>query len=639
MADRPSRRLPTERPWLGVNYWSRVGGPLMWRHYDDDVVRTELRALVAHGVTLVRSFCHWPDFHPLPDTIDDTFVDRYRRFLTACEDVGMATIPTFIVGHMSGENLDVKWRNGRDLYADGFMLGQQAFFIREIVRRLAGSPAIVGWLISNEMPRYAGTADHSYVRAWGLVCASAVRAGGSALPVSLGDGGWTQEVTGRDNGFRLRDQLDTVDFFGPHAYPAGDDQTRLFAEAAFACEMSHLGKPVVLEEFGVTGAFASDEHGAHYYRQVLHQSLLAGATGWIAWNNTDFDLPHQEPYQHHAHELGFGVTRTDGSPKPALLEIAAFKRVLDLVDLDGLERAPTRTAIVLPGHVDLDLPFVLQADREIVPRITLHAWLAARTADLSPAIMRESEPLPDADLVIVPANKALLGTTFTELARRAREGVLVYFSWFCGMNDLSRGAWWPDLETLFGARHTLRYGLVPTVTDTVELTVVQPFGDLTAGTTLTFPTAGLPQTRAFLPLEPTSADVLAIDGARRPALLRQRTGTGACYLGAYPIEYFGAMRPAAHDNDETWRLYQALAIEAGITPEVKVTEPRVWTDHMFHRDGTHYTWLVSSLPDTVTVDPAPCRGVRLIDIVDGSDATGHCTLPPYGVKVLRHSDG
>jgi len=29
--------------WLGVNFWSRTGGPLMWRHYDGQTVLGELR--------------------------------------------------------------------------------------------------------------------------------------------------------------------------------------------------------------------------------------------------------------------------------------------------------------------------------------------------------------------------------------------------------------------------------------------------------------------------------------------------------------------------------------------------------------------------------------------------------------------
>ncbi len=40
-----------------------------------------------------------------------------------------------------------------------------------------------------------------------------------------------------------------------------------------------------------------------YYGQVLHNSLLAGACGWMAWNNTDFALTGQAPYRHHAFTL------------------------------------------------------------------------------------------------------------------------------------------------------------------------------------------------------------------------------------------------------------------------------------------------------------------------------------------------
>jgi hypothetical protein len=57
--------------WLGVNFWSRTGGPLMWRSYDPGIVREELRLLRAHGLTMTRSFFFWPDFMPEPDAVDE----------------------------------------------------------------------------------------------------------------------------------------------------------------------------------------------------------------------------------------------------------------------------------------------------------------------------------------------------------------------------------------------------------------------------------------------------------------------------------------------------------------------------------------------------------------------------------------
>ena len=59
------RGSPADEPWLGVNFWSRAGGPRMWTtRYDGAVVREELEMLAAHGLNVTRSFCFWPDFVP-----------------------------------------------------------------------------------------------------------------------------------------------------------------------------------------------------------------------------------------------------------------------------------------------------------------------------------------------------------------------------------------------------------------------------------------------------------------------------------------------------------------------------------------------------------------------------------------------
>jgi hypothetical protein len=201
-----------------------------------------------------------------------------------------------------GAELDPAWRAGRDLYADVWMVGRQAWFAGEMVRRFGSHPAVAGWLVSNEMPLYGG--DHAppeTVAAWAQIMRDAVRAAGGRQPFSLGDGAWGIEATGRENGFRLADAARLCDFLGPHVYPVGDDRIRQHYAAAWQCELAGtFGRPVVLEEFGVSSDFASEANAVRYYRHVLHNSLLAGATGWIAWNNTDFDLPGQDPYRHHA---------------------------------------------------------------------------------------------------------------------------------------------------------------------------------------------------------------------------------------------------------------------------------------------------------------------------------------------------
>lgn len=633
--ERPALMLPGEAHWLGVNYWSRHGGPFMWRDYDDAVVREELQTLLDHGVTVTRSFLFWPDFHPAPDQIDEAFVDRYRQFLRTSNELGIPTIPTFLVGHMSGQDWDVPWRAGRDLYSDGFMLGQQAFFIREMVRRIGPDPAVRGWLISNEFPLYAGIGEPDYVRAWGLICTQAVRAGGSALPVSLGDGAWTAETVGVDNGFRLRQQSDHVDFFGPHSYPMGDDQVRVHFAAAWASELCHFGKPVVMEEFGVSSALSSEKNAAHFYRQVLHHSLLSGATGWFAWNNTDFDLPAVDPYRHHPFELGFGITRTDGSPKPALGEIARFRRILDAVDFAHCRRVETSTSILLPSYVD-DHPRIPAAERTPILAVTEHAYIAAKLADLAPALTRELDDPRRTDLVLVPSNKLLTAPTFDLLLDWARAGSHVYLSWFAGASGSHRGAWWPPIEPLIGASHLLSYGLNEPVDDVVTWEFTEPLGGIGVGEKLRFAMSGPVDARAMLPLEESpECVVVARDGRGRPALVRRDHGAGAVYLATYPVEFFGSTRPNAHADDEVHRLYRALAQQAGVFQPVTVDDPRIYVDGLVHENGQRFVWLVNVSAKAITTRCAVADGAGLVDVENGADLSEQVHLEPFGVVVAR----
>jgi endo-1,4-beta-mannosidase len=641
--DRPSPRLTApdgaSPAWVGVNFWSRAGGPRMWSAvFDEDVVRDELHVLAEHGLNVTRSFFFLPDFMPTPYAVDEDCVRRYERFLDLSAEAGVGTIPTFVVGHMSGENWDVSWRQGRDLYADGWMLARQAFFARSMAGRFGGHPAVVGWLLSNEMPLYGGSTTAEYARSWTELLVQAVRAGGATQPVSTGDGAWGIEVTGHDNGFRIRDLAPALDFLGPHVYPMSDDATRQHLAAAFACELCQVGTPVVLEEFGCTTDFAAGDHAADYYRQLLHTSLLAGAVGWIAWNNTDFDLPGQDPYRHHTFELHFGVTGPDGAPKPPLVELRRFRRLLDAVDAAGCRRAATETAILVSSHLEAGYPFFPEDERRALRDNAFQAYIAAHEAGLCPAVAREVDGLPDARLLIVPSVKALTAPTWHALEELARAGALVYVSYFPGRSANQRGPWWPNLDALFGVEHRLRYGLSERVDEeVVTWRLAGPLGDLEPGAKLSFRVAGTPHSRAMLPVVVPSGSetrVVAEDGRGRPALLVREVGAGTLVLATYPVEHFAASLPNANP-EATWRLYRALGLRAGVERPVASDVPEVLVDRLLHRDGACYVWAVNTGDDARKARLELGGDGWLRDVESGERAGAEVELPPYGVRVFQ----
>jgi endo-1,4-beta-mannosidase len=629
--------------WLGANFWSRTGGPLMWRSYDPAVVSAELQVLREHGLTMTRSFFYWPDFMPGPDVIDEQMAARFADFLDRHAELGLITVPTFIVGHMSGQNWDPSWRAGRDLLADVWLVGRQAWFAGQMVRRFGGHPAVAGWLVSNEMPLYGGEhAPHETVAAWAQIIRDAVRAAGGHQPFSVGDGAWGVEVSGRDNGFRLADMAGLCDFLGPHVYPIGDDQIRQHYAAAWHCELAGtFGKPVVLEEFGVSSDFASAAHAARYYRHVLHHSLLAGATGWIAWNNTDYDLPGQDPYRHHAFEQRFGLTDAAGAPKPTLDEMRAFGATLRMIEADRCARADTDTALIVPAYLDTRYPFTDPADGAHIARTLAQAYVSARLADLAPALARESGGLGatggGARLYLAPSVKQLLAPTAAALERLAANGACVYLSYSAGDTGWHRGPSYGLLDETFGVRHQLDVGLPNTIEDEVAvLRLHRDFGGLAAGSTLSFAVAGNQHSRSFLPVEPARAEVIATDARGRPALLQRRVGPqnqGSLILCTYPVEHMAALTPRVNPDDAV-TLYGALAAHAGVRRAVSVDDPRVACDTLVRDDGTVFAVLASHGAEPITVKPVLAAD-SVLSALDDNQVVEGVTLSPFGINVLR----
>ena len=639
---RPNLKLGgASRPeiWLGVNYWSRAGGPDMWSEFDADVVEQELRQLAEHGIGLTRSFLVWPQFMPEPSIFDESLFDLYGVFLDLSAKTGMKTIPTFIVGHMSGEDRDPVWREGRDLYADPFMLEQQSIYVRAVVERFAGHPAIVAWLLTNEMPLYAGPSEPEAVTNWVKTLVQAVRDAGGTQPVSPGDGAWGIETSGKENGFRLRQVKNLIDFVGPHVYPHERDEWRQLLTAAFVCELDHFGLPVIMEEFGATSAFGDDEAIADYYRHVLTTTLLAGATGWVAWNNTDFDRVDKEPYCHHAFELRFGLVDAKGEPKPQLAEMTAFGKLLDEIELGRCERAETKTAIVVSSYLEVAYPFIDAPVRPLIGDCLLQSYVSARAADLAPGLTRELDGISeDARLLIAPSIQMLTGPGWQALEERATAGATIYVSYFSGHRPgdepFHPGLWHPDLNAFFGVRHRLRYGLVtPIEEDEVVWRFEREFGGLDAGEELRFAVRGSEDGRSFLPLEPLEAEVLATSSGGRPALLRRRVGSGSIVLSVYPLEYMTALG-ARVNPDDTVRLYQALAREAGAVAPVRVERPDVHVDRLVRDDGTVFAFFVSYNPGPLEVEPELEDGASLHDLSSGAPLK-RIALAPRGIAVAE----
>jgi len=628
---------------VGVNYWARHAGPLMWRHWQPERVRAELQEMRGLGMNVCRSFLFTPDFAPAPGYVDPTMLDRLDEFLALCHEAGIYTIPTFFVGHMSGENWDVPWRNGRDWYRDPWMLQQEVAYVQAVVQRVWRAPAIAGWLLSNEIPLYAGDADAATGLLWAERMVGAIRAIDPHHPISLGDGAWP--LLGNNNGFPLEPLAKVVDFYGPHIYASATDSLRhSYLPTWSIVAATSYGLPAVLEEFGCSAAHASPEHQADYYRTTYHSTFAAGAAGALGWCFSDLDLPAQRPYAHHAFELLFGVTDAQGRPKPAAHEIARLARLLERIDLAAYRLPEPAAFLIEPSSMRHRYPFYNWLAPGAISQMLHEAFTLSRQAKLDVSVWHE--PVIDCDrpdtiegtagvalpagacLLIAPHMAHLTAPTWEALAHFARRGGTVYLSYSHGWSI-------HNFEALTGCRHQLRYGLAEIPGSPLEITFQRPLGSLPAGTRLRYQVPQAEQRAGYCPVEPVQASVVAIDGDGHPAILEHALGSGRVIFSAFPLEYYIAHAYEGHRHDATWQLYRALRDLAGLAPLVDGDNPFVEV-RTFAGPGDLLVWAINHSwePQPVALSPSlPIQQVR--DLETGEHAGLAFELPKKQVRVLR----
>ena len=205
----------------------------------------------------------------------------------------------------------------------------------------------------------------------------------------------------------------------------------------------------------------------------------------------------------------------------------AFAATLGAIEVTRCARTDSDAALIIPGYLDTSYPFADPADRAHIARSLAQAYVSARLADLPVALTRETSGIDaDARLYLAPSVKQLLAPTAAALERLAADGACVYLSYSAGDTGWHRGPSYGRLDETFGVRHQLDVGLANPIEDDVAVLYFrQDFGDLTRGTTLTFAAAGNQHSRAFLPVEPAGAEVIATDnhGLPRAAAAANRT--------------------------------------------------------------------------------------------------------------------
>ncbi len=369
---------------LGFNYWASHAGIYMWRRYDKQVVERDLKLLASHGANAIRVFPLWEDFQPLtevrfiseraaqvspfkmrvgdkplvyhkfPDSgLDEGCVESFKHMLTVARKNGLKVVVSFITGWMSGRTLVPAPFINRDLVRDPEVILYECAFIRDLISEIKDFDNVVAYEPGNETNCLNFDVSEYEAELWLRTITNTIRLADPTIPVYAGMHG-----TSAKGAWSLNTQSKIFDMMTPHPYPAFTqycDNERLTAMRASmhaAAEGSYYAsiarKPSMVQEIGVLGHnYLTDGKVPEYVNASLMTSYMTGSRGFLWWCAFDQDHLDFAPYDYQGVEINLGMCYSDGTPKPALLEMKRLQTALN--EIGELPTPQTDAVCVLSG--------------------------------------------------------------------------------------------------------------------------------------------------------------------------------------------------------------------------------------------------------------------------------------------------
>jgi endo-1,4-beta-mannosidase len=620
-----------DKPFLvGANYWASHAAHRMWERWDPDSVERDIAFAESIGLNALRSFFWSPQLNPWPGVVNEEVLDRFEEFLQICRRHNIGIFPTLFVGHMSGTDWDIPWRQGRDFCADPFMIYWEADLVRRIVSRFKGNKTILGWILTNELPNYTGSLPPETATVWTRAMYQAVKEADPEALVSTGDGARCEVRTDYD-GFRVEWVKDHVDWIGVHLYnyflyEQGDsDDLRKAYHIPCRLRYVDVDKPVFLEEFGLSDLISGREEAAGYYRSVLYSSFANGACGALAWCLTDFDLPDEIPYSFQPHELKYGVGDVHYNLKPQGRILQDFARFASERKIHRYQMKEPAEAIFVPYYMYEDKPHH-NIDRLRSYRLLEQTFTMAKMAGLNPDFLRECESLDQHRFLLLTGGARLKSHQWLKIEEWVRDGGSLLYTY----TGYKGGIYAQNFETLFGCRQRLRFGQLEQPEEpTVTFRFLKDFGDIAGGEILEISRGRLRQESAYLPVEARQAEVMAEDNRGRPALLHHRLGRGRVTLCTYPIDYMLINTPDGNLDTPMYRIYGAAARESGIKARFENKHPYLEAVVLKAEESDQILIVVNHVHRQVRCSMKDTVSSQMLDL----------EMESKGVRLFEHKEG
>ena len=561
---------------LGCNYWASNAGVDMWRKWDENVIREDLKILSEYNVKYVRIFPVWREFQPVipcytnsgkfvqfrlegdrapenPYYLDEVMLKRFDTLCDLCEEFGMKVIVGLITGFMSGRLHIPSAFFGKDLFTDPTALLFQQRLVAGIVQRFKHRDVICAWDLGNEC-RGMGKATDDFVSTnWTGVITNTIRANDATRPVISGLN--VMAVDKEEGVWSCDGQAEFVDMVTTHPYPywmSNKDKNISFRILLHATYENKLyadlsKKDCMVEEIGTVGPMVcSDELTADFARLNMLSNYAHGSTGFLWWCANEQTNLTNIPYTWYMTEIELGMTDAQMKPKPVLLEMKKFGDFMKNKEFD-LPKAKDDVVCVLTKN----------KQQEYVGHM---AFCLAKQNDLNLKFCFGENDIPEANAYIVPSiygDRVMKRESYDYLKDR----VYNHGATLCITNDAGILAGFNSLAGVTVQDSGLYAG-----SGTINLD----------GEEIKF------SRRRTTFMTPDNAEVLACDDKGNPAITSVNYGKGKIFYVNFPLE---AMLIDENDAFNTNRYLVYKKIFADVIAKKNVISNNKYVSVTEHTDG------------------------------------------------------
>ena len=393
----------------GANYSPSTGWFQILDNWNAKSVEQDMDSLSSIGVDFIRFMPLWYLMQPEKDKMDQQKIDRLKDLITIAGKRNIQVQPTLITGWLCGGIFNPYWVT-KDMFTDPEQIKAETWYVKNLAKSLKDNTYVHSYDFGNEINALKAvggfTGNPAQTKAWMAEIYKAFKTGDPDRLVTNGIG------TGYDADFPIENIEPASDYMSAHSYPYFHatllDDPWFGLRTTFSANMmiawaKMVGKPVLMQETGVSGDWMTQQKRANYLELSYFSCWADGAAGFVWWCSHDIDTAFHVKPDVKGREMKGGGTFDALEYQMGLFDVNnnkhavadQFKQCIDFskaLGLDWTDQLPV-CYIVAPETVSLNDYF----------RKAINAYVLAKQNHVDVRFLRENTEVPaDASFVIVP---------------------------------------------------------------------------------------------------------------------------------------------------------------------------------------------------------------------------------------------